>query len=158
MREQDLNGIWHVANTAHPGLPESKAMFSERYNLFPKGCLTLTADNAITGYAISHPIRRFAPPALDTLLGALATDADDYYIHDIAILPECRGGGHALTAINKLLEIGAQYETASLVSVYGTAPFWSRFGFCATTQDMTEKLKPYGTGAIYMLRDNQTIR
>ncbi|MEM9964490.1 MAG: GNAT family N-acetyltransferase, partial [Asticcacaulis sp.] len=135
----------------HTSLPERREIFAERLSLFPKGCLVLERDGRIVGYALSHPIKRFEPPALDTLLGQIAPEADDYYIHDVAIIPEARGG-QAERVVRHLLEIAADYESASLVSVYGTAGFWGRFGFEPVVQDMTQKLAPYGDSAVYMLK------
>jgi GNAT superfamily N-acetyltransferase len=152
MRPDDLDGVLAVADHVHPALPESRAVFAERIALFPRGCLVLDADGMVGGYAVSHPIRRFAPPALDALIGALPADADDYYIHDVAIRPEHRGSGAASSAVRLLLDNARDYETSSLVAVYGSMAFWSRFGFVPAGADMDEKLAPYGPGAIYMIR------
>ncbi len=154
MRASDLDAVLAVGAAVHPGLPESRAMFAERQRLFPGGCLVLESEGAVAGYAVSHPIRRFAPPALDSLLGALPAEADDYYIHDIAILPGQRGGT-SREAITRLLAVADAYPTTSLVSVYGTAGFWSRYGFSPVDRDMIAKLAPYGAGAVYMVRDNR---
>jgi GNAT superfamily N-acetyltransferase len=129
-------------------------------NLFPEGCLVLVeegdeSDN-ICGYAISHPIRQRQPPALDSLLGEIPSDADQYYIHDLAILPKFRGGGLAAECIRKLFEVARRYPTTCLVSVYGTTPFWGRFGFVAEPVDeaLSEKLCEYGADAAYLSRRN----
>jgi GNAT superfamily N-acetyltransferase len=152
MRPDDLDAVLAVADRVHPALPESRAVFAERIALFQPGCLVLDAGGAVGGYAVSHPIRRFAPPPLDTLIGTLPADADDYYIHDVAIRPEYRGGGAASFAVGLLLDNARAYETSSLVAVYGSMGFWSRFGFEPAGVDMGGKLAPYGPGAIYMLR------
>lgn len=154
MREHDLAAVLDVANAVHQGLPEREVVFAERLSLFPEGCLVLSGGTTVEGYAVSHPIRRFRPPALDTLLGGLPHHADDYYIHDVAVAPRRRGGGHAAAAIDRLLDLARAYETASLVSVYGTAEFWARFGFAPATRDMGDKLSAYGASAVYMLRRN----
>jgi GNAT superfamily N-acetyltransferase len=157
MRPDDLDAVLAVADVVHPALPESRAVFAERLTLFPRGCLVLAADGAVGGYAVSHPIRRFAPPALDTLIGTLPADADDYYIHDVAIRPEHRRGGAASIAVGLLLDNAREYATSSLVAVYGSAAFWSRFGFVETTEVIGGKLAPYGPGAVYMLRPTRRI-
>jgi len=51
------------------------------------------------------------------------------------------------------------YENTALVSVYGTASFWERFGFEVIVDDgenMMEKLALacYGEGAVFMVRKN----
>lgn len=151
MTPQDIDAAFNVAAVAHTSLPERREIFAERLRLFPDGCLVLETDGQVAGYALSHPIKRFQPPALDSWLGAIAPDADDYYIHDVAILPAARGG-QARPVVRHLLEIAGDYESASLVSVYGTAGFWGRFGFEPAAQDMGQKLEPYGDSAVYMLR------
>ncbi|KAK4141304.1 putative gcn5-related n-acetyltransferase [Dichotomopilus funicola] len=130
MTIEDVPDLLRVADQVHPGLPESGNVFGERVKLFPEGCLILANQDKVYGYAISHPIRQRQPPALDTLLGGIAPDAD------------------------QLLEVAGRYPTACLVSVYGTAPFWSRFGFEPEQVDLAllEKLRNYGDDAVYLSR------
>jgi ribosomal protein S18 acetylase RimI-like enzyme len=156
MTVDDVKSVMRVGDEGHPDLPESKAVFEERLKLFPEGCFVLVEDDEIRGYAISHPIRRHQPPALDSLLGEIAADADHYYIHDVAILPGSRGRGLAAECIGRLLVIAKPYSAACLVSVYGTSTFWSRFGFVAAPVDETlsTKLLDYGPDAIFMTRQD----
>ncbi|KAL8650180.1 MAG: hypothetical protein Q9226_005255 [Calogaya cf. arnoldii] len=159
MSTNNVDSLVRVADIIHPGLPESDQVFAERVRLFPQGCLALMEDDKMWGYAISHPICRRQPPALDSLLGELASDADQYYIHDLAILPEYRGHGLAYECVTKLLAIAnaEEYPTISLISVYNTAPFWGRFGFVPVTVDecLQEKLLDYGGDATYLERNNK---
>ncbi|KAI4173533.1 MAG: hypothetical protein LQ343_002871 [Gyalolechia ehrenbergii] len=149
----------HTRHNIHPDLPESDQVFAKRVKLFPEGCLALIEGDSdeLSGYVISHPIRRRQPPALNSLLGELASDADQYYIHDLAILREARGRGLAQECIGKLFEIAKRYPTTSLVSVYNTAPFWGRFGFVSTGVDegLEKKLLDYGEDATYLERKNE---
>lgn len=158
MSENDIPGLVVVANAIHADLPESEPVFRERLKLFPAGCLVFAEDGEVGGYAISHPIRSGQPPALDSLLGEIAPDADQYYIHDLAILPRFRGRGLAAACIGQLLEVATRYPTSCLVSVYGTAPFWTRYGFTPAAVDaaLQEKLGGYGDGATYLVRNNGT--
>jgi len=152
--EDDLDAVLALADRCHPGLPESRAVFAERLALYPQGCLVLRGPSGVDGYAIAHPIRRHQPPALGSLLGAIAPDADQFYIHDVVVAPERRGGGASTAAILRLLAIGADYPSVALISVYGTTGFWSRFGFRRAPEDMAGKLRPYGDGAVFMVRPN----
>lgn len=152
MREEDMAGVLALSVRVHPGFPEGDAMFRNRLALYPAGCLVLDGAGRMEGYAVSHPIRRCEPPSLDTILDELPRNANDLYIHDVALAPEARGRGHAARGIAALLQNARRFESASLVSVYGTAPFWSRFGFRQVERDMREKLAAYGDEAIYMLR------
>ncbi|KAL4891078.1 acyl-CoA N-acyltransferase [Aspergillus ambiguus] len=153
----DIEGLMRVAEEVHPGLPEHSSIFSERVKLYPEGCLALEdEDGRVSGYAISHPIRHFQPPALDSLLGELASDADQFYIHDVAISPRLRGRGLAAECVRQLLVVANRYPTTCLISVYGTEPFWGRFGFVRepTSATLREKLRAYGEDAICLSRLN----
>ncbi|KAK0649326.1 hypothetical protein B0T16DRAFT_428129 [Cercophora newfieldiana] len=157
MTVDDIPSLLRVADAVHPDLPESDYVFTERVKVFPKGCLILSdKDNKIYGYAISHPIRRGQPPALDSLLHEIPVDANQYYIHDVAILPELRKRGHAAEGTRMLLEVASRFPTTCLVSVYGTGSFWNRFGFEEEVVDeaLSEKLRNYGDDAVYMSRNN----
>ncbi|PYI34403.1 acyl-CoA N-acyltransferase [Aspergillus indologenus CBS 114.80] len=154
----DLPALTTIANAIHQTLPERPEIFAERIRLCPAGCWGLDAENngQLVGYAISHPIRAGQPPALDTLLGRIAPDADQYYIHDVAILPGVRGRGLAAEGVRRLLEVGDRYETTGLVSVYGTERFWGRFGFGAVEvgEELRAKLGGYGGDAVFLVRRN----
>lgn len=157
LRLDDVEALLHVADKVHPDLPESDHVFIERLKLFPQGCLALVEDGELCGYAISHPIRARQPPELNSLLGEIAPDANQYYIHDVAVLPRLRGQGLAADAIKKLLDVAKRYPTTCLVSVYSTAPFWSRFGFAPEPIDkaLAEKLQEYRDDATYLSRQNK---
>ncbi|HEY9056023.1 MAG TPA: GNAT family N-acetyltransferase [Aurantimonas sp.] len=150
----DLAGVAGLAERVHPDLPEDVAVFRDRLRLYPRGCLVLgEADGPVLGYAIGHPWRDGAPPKLDTVLGVLPEHADCFYIHDVVVAPEARNAGHSRVVVETLLELAAVYPCTSLVSVYGTTPFWSRFGF----RDASETLPPgalgaYGADARFMRR------
>jgi len=156
MTLSDIKEVLRVADKVHPDLPESEAMFTERVKLFPEGALVLVERSEVCGYIVSHPIRNRQPPTLDSLLGEIACDADQYYIHDLAMLPKMRGQGHTVECMNQILGVAERYPTACLVSVYGTTPFWNRFDFVAGPVDgvLTEKLRGYGKEAIYLERQN----
>ncbi|KAL2132184.1 hypothetical protein VTI74DRAFT_4099 [Chaetomium olivicolor] len=156
MSEADLPGVMRVADSVHRDLPEYEPIFRERLTLFPEGCLVLVEDGEVGGYIVSFPIHKSKPPALNTLLGGIPAGADQYYLHDLAILPSFRGRGVAAEGVQKILQIAKRYQTTCLISVYGTVPFWSRYGFVPQLVDegMEEKLRGYGEGATYMTRQN----
>lgn len=156
MSLSDVAGLLRVADEIHPDLEEGDYVFTERVKLFPEGCLVLKEGDEVCGYAISHPIRHGQPPALDSLLGEIAPDASQYYIHDFAILPKFRGLGLAGECVGRLLEVAKRYPTTCLISVYGTAPFWARFGFMTEPVDeaLSEKLREYGGDAAFLSRLN----
>ncbi len=155
----NIKSLARVADKIHPDLPESDEVFAERVKLFPEGCLGLVEgkSNELCGYVISHPIRHLQPPALNSLLGEIASDADQYYIHDLAILPKLQGRDLARECINKLFAIAKRYPTTCLISVYGTQQFWSRFGFVPVQIDnvLEKKLLDYGDDATYLESKNE---
>ncbi|KAF2824181.1 hypothetical protein CC86DRAFT_354003 [Ophiobolus disseminans] len=158
LTSNDIDNHIYIADAIHPGLPESAEVFAERVKLFPEGCLALTDRDTdkIYGYAITHPIRYRQPPALDSFLGEVSPAANQYYIHDLTILPDFQGRGYAHECIEKLFMSANRYATACLVSVYGTASFWTKYDFLPTDTDetMAEKICAYGEEAVYLERRN----
>ncbi|CAG9984017.1 unnamed protein product [Clonostachys byssicola] len=154
MTHADIVGVLRVASEIHPDLPESAGVFSERLSLFPDGCLVLAQGDDICGYAVSHPIRAGLPPALDHQIGEIPPDADQYYIHDLAILPRVRTRGLGAHCIEKLLLVADGYQTTCLISVYNSASFWRRFGFVPEPTDtaLSAKIRGYGQDAVYLVR------
>ncbi|KAK5657905.1 hypothetical protein OQA88_2454 [Cercophora sp. LCS_1] len=152
MTPGDTQAVNRINNKVHSALPEDESVVIERLRLFPEGCFVLEDNGTIGGYAVSHPILEDQPPVLNTLLGAIPSDADQYYIHDFVLLPECRGRGLAAAGVAHVLEVGKRYKTTSLTSVYSTGSFWGRFGFVAAHG---KDVSSYGNDAQYMVRDNQ---
>ena len=85
----DIESLVRMGDKIHPDLPESEQVFAERVRLFSEGCLALVEGEGdeLLGYVISHPIIHRQPPALDRLPEQIAFNADQHYIHDLAILP-----------------------------------------------------------------------
>lgn len=152
----DLPAIGAIAARIHPDLPERPEVFAEKMRLYPDGCRVLVAGDEIAGYGLAHPWKQHQIPPLDHFLERLPEDADCLYVHDIAVLPD-RRGGIARAYVTGIAELArASGITAlALVSVYATRPLWERLGFRAVAADATlhAKLACYGEGATYMLRD-----
>lgn len=155
MTEDDLDGVVAVARLAFPNHPEDRACFAERLGLNPGGCFVLESPDGVRGYLIAYPWRRGAAPALNSLIGALPEDADVIYLHDLALHPQARGGGHTRPIIERL---AAQtradgWPGIALVAVNDAAAFWSRLGFQPVDSPaMAAKLASYGADARYMVR------
>jgi len=156
MTVQDLAQVQVLADTIHLDHPEDAQVFAERLRLYPQGCLALEDDGRLIGYAVTHPWHFGAPPALDSLLRAIPADATTYYVHDVALLPEARGKGHAVQAGERLARHARDsgFSNLSLVAVNNSQPFWGRLGFrVATVPGLEAKLLTYGPGAALMVRD-----
>lgn len=157
MTERDLAAVNAIADMVHPGFPEDARIFAERLALHPAGCMVLADDKgpSLHGYLLSHPWHARRPPALNSLLSAIPTDATTYYVHDIALLPSARGAGAASAAVARITAeaLRCSLPDISLVAVNGSAPFWQHHGFVETRAPALDaKLASYGDDARYMLR------
>lgn len=155
-RASDLAAISAIAERIHPDLFERTEVLAEKMRLCPGGCRVLAAAEAIVGYGLAHPWKQHRIPPLDGFLGSLPDDADCLYVHDVAVLPDARGGvARAYIATIEQLARASRIAALALVSVYDTLPLWQRFGFRPVTTDaeLRAKLASYGEGATYMLRD-----
>ena len=147
----DLPQLCSIAARVHPGLPERDEVFAEKTRLFPDGALKLVRGGLMSGYGLAHPWALGTAPELDAFLGALPERPDCLYIHDVALLPSARGAGAAEAFVARMETLARARGIAALalVSVYGTAYFWGRFGFAAAEGP---DLASYGEGAAYMVR------
>lgn len=155
-RASDLPAISAIAARIHPDLPERPDVFAEKMRLYPDGCRVLVADDAIAGYGLAHPWKQHHIPPLDGFLDRLPGDADCLYVHDVAVLPERRGGAaRAYVAAMEELARASGIAALALVSVYATRPLWERLGFRPVAADaqLRAKLASYGGAATYMLRE-----
>ena len=149
MAVADLPAVEALAASMHPHHPEAAAVFAERLSLAPQGCWVLAGPAGLAGYALSHPWTGTTAPPLDTLLGALPARPGAWHIHDIALLPEARGAGHAAAILRHLLAI---LPWATLVAIPGTGAYWTRQGFADATVADAPALASYGAGARFMAR------
>lgn len=156
MEAGDLASVSSIADIVHPDFPEDDAIFRERLQLYPAGCFILSDGQAPHGYCFSHPWSPLAIPALDTLLEKLPEQTQNYYIHDIALLPSARSGGVAKHLVARIADHALRhgFATISLVAVNGSGGFWERQGFAARHVPALEsKLRGYSDDAQFMVRD-----
>jgi ribosomal protein S18 acetylase RimI-like enzyme len=151
MAAADLDGVVAVAAVAFPDHPEGRACFAERLALAPDSCRVLADGAAIAGYLIAYPWPLGEIPPLDTLLGQLPKAPGAWYLHDLALLPEARGQGHAAAGLARLF--ARADAPIALVSVNDSAAFWAAHGFVQQQSPaLTAKLKSYGPHAGYRVR------
>jgi GNAT superfamily N-acetyltransferase len=152
---EDIDAISAIAAQIHPDLPERPEVLAEKMRLYPDGCCVLTAGDKIAGYGLAHPWTLHHIPPLDGFLERLPAAAECIYVHDVAVLPDSRGGvARAYVAgIEELARLSG-IAMLALVSVYGTRSLWERLGFQPVTPDaaLRAKLASYGASATYMLR------
>jgi ribosomal protein S18 acetylase RimI-like enzyme len=155
MSPADLPAALAVADIVHPRYPEDPAVFAERLALYPAGCLVLTQGEEQIGYIVSHPWTYGAPPALNSLLGALPRSPTTYYIHDIALLPQARGTGAAKAVIALLADraMASGLPNLSLIAVNDSVSFWQLHSFAVTPDPaLDKKLRSYDESARFMVR------
>ena len=152
MTADDLDGVAAVARVAFPDHPEDRACFAERLALAPDLCFVLADGENVTGYLIAYSWPLGSIPPLNTLLGALPEAQDALYLHDLALVPDARGGGHTRAILDTLFAHAGRTPIA-LVSVNDSAAFWSAQGFAESdAPGLTAKLSSYGPDARYMVR------
>lgn len=154
-RPADAPDIGRISLALISAFPERDEVFAERIRLCPEGCQVLAEGEEVLGYLVSHPWRRFAPPALDALVGALPGDADCWLIHDVAIEPRGRGGGAAAVGLDRVAQLARArgFQVLALVAVGDAQPYWRRQGFeVAAAPQLAAKLAAYGASAAYMER------
>lgn len=152
---KDLDAIGAIAARIHPDLPERAEVLAEKMRLYPDGCRVLAAGNEIAGYGLAHPWMQQQIPPLDCFLER-PEDVDCLYVHDVAVLPDHRGGvARAYVAEIEQLARSSGITRLALVSVYGTRLLWERLGFQPVAADaaLRDKLASYGGSATYMLRE-----
>lgn len=155
MTAADLDGVAAVAAVGFPDHFEDRACFENRLALHPQGCFVLADGARIAGYLIAYPWRAEAAPALNARIEAIPDDAAVMYLHDLALLPETRGGGWTREIVERLADQAraAGWPSLTLVAVNDAAGFWSRHGFQAReAPGMAAKLASYGPDARYMTR------
>lgn len=156
MTEADIDGVVTVARQSFPDHFESRACFENRLAICPAMSFVLAdADDAVRGYLFAYPWKGETAPPLNTLIEAIPADADRVYLHDLALNPEARGGGHTRAIVERLVDQARTegWTTMSLVAVNDATAFWQQMGFQPVTSPaLAEKLASYGDDARYMVR------
>lgn len=151
----DLPALEAIAAKVHPHFFERVEVLAEKQLLYRPGASLLEIGERATGYVLSHPWRTGTLPKLDTLLEALPTEPDTYYIHDLALLPVARRIGAAAEIIAALEKHARALElpTLSLVAVNNSQPYWENQGFAVVEDpNLYAKLLSYEADARYMVK------
>jgi GNAT superfamily N-acetyltransferase len=150
MREADLAAVSAISDAVHGRFTEPVAVYAERLALYPSGCRVLERDGEVAGYVIAHPWHRDVPPKLGAMLGGIPADADAYYLHDIALLPDARGSGVGKAALDfaRAQARALGLSDIALMAVGGADRFWAARGFAYVPRDVDPS---YGADAYLML-------
>ena len=148
MTGADLPAVAQISAAVHGRYGEPVEVYAERLALWPTGCCVWQQGDAIAGLLVAHPWHRATSPALGALLNAIPPDADSFYLHDIALLPETRGRGAGSAATALVVERARQagLRDVTLVAVNGAEAFWATQGFAIV------EAGGYGPGTYRMRR------
>lgn len=149
MAVADLPQVGAIADAVHRDFPEPPEVFANRLALFPAGCLVCASENRVVGYLLSHPWVSENPPELGAILPSLPAQPDCLYLHDIALLPDARAGGHGAAAFEHCLALARAEKLAciELVAVGGAESYWRKQGFGTVAN---RKAEAYGEGSCLM--------
>ena len=154
MAAHDLAAVHALSMHVHPDHPERAEVLAEKLRLFPRGCFVLERGARIAGYCFSHPWTAGAPPALDTLLGALPAAPATYFIHDLTLDAAARGQGLGRAVVPELIAAARSQSLThvTLIAVNRRGPFWQAGGFTATNDAalQAQARTKYGAGAVHM--------
>lgn len=149
MTVADLSAVADISAMVHGRYGESVDVYRERLSLWPSGCHVWQRSDSVGGLLIAHPWYRATSPELGAFLGAIPADADSFYLHDIALLPETRGQGAGSAATTLVVDLArrAGHPDISLVAVNGAERFWETQGFVVVEEG------GYGPGTYRMRRN-----
>ena len=156
MTPADLDAVATIAVLGFPDHFEGRDCFENRLGLWPRGSFVLAGeDDAPKGYLVAYPWRADAAPTLNTCIAAIPGEATVMYLHDLALHPDARGGGHTAEIVERLAEQAKAdgWPALALVAVNDAAGFWAKHGFSVVSPPgMADKLVSYGSDARYMIR------
>ena len=155
----DLDLVLTIQRRCYPeAYHEPMAAFENKLQRSPGSAwLAMSGENALA-YLVTLPVDAAHFPALHGADWVPPPRATWLYLHDLAVDPSHRGSG----AGQRLVEQSLMHARASglqglaLVAVQGSQPYWVRQGFQARTvesADLLEKLRSFGDGACFMVRD-----
>jgi len=98
---QDVPSVCSIAMDIWSGYGETPEIYENKFLVSPRGCYVYVVNDVIKGYVISHPWNIRSPPPLNTPLSEV--DVNCWFIHDIVVLPECRGRGVGDEIIQRIL-------------------------------------------------------
>lgn len=128
----DLARILQIQAACYPTeLLEDIDTFLAKLRFAPACNWLIEIDGITLGYLFCHPWQGDTPPALNRGEQTWPSNADRFYLHDLAIHPD--GRGHKLsTALAQHACNWAQkqgFALAMLVAVGGADTFWRKLGF-----------------------------
>lgn len=159
MTHEDLPHVLALQHSCyHPDFHEPLSAFDSKLSASPETCWVVAEGPAsIQAYLVCLPMAGENYPLLHAPDWQPPAQADELYVHDMAISPALRGRG---TARRLLIQAMAHAEDLglprlSLIAVQGSVAFWGHLGFTArpaTSAPLVRKLASFGGDATLMSR------
>lgn len=157
MTDGDLAQVLDIATILHPDYPERIEIFADKLAFDPDGCRVLADGDTVVGYGFAHGWTLGLPPLLDAELGAPPGPTDCLHLHDVAIMPQARGGGRVGLYLEHLEKLASRrrLDWLGLIAIAGKDSYWKAKGFCVMTESgaqLSQRLASYGAGNCYLVR------
>lgn len=129
--------------------PESLEVMRGKWLASPEYCFVHRDGSGVGAYLLAHAWHSMLPPRLHAALPDELT-GNILFVHDLAIAPRLAGHGVGRSMVEHLLRCAADdgKQSALLVAIQASRPFWSKFGFRALDYAPDAS---YGPGACAML-------
>lgn len=152
----DLPGVLAVQRSAYgDAYQESAAVLGAKLSLAAGASWLAEAGDGVLGYVFAHGWVA-TPPPLHVALDAVPAGERVGFLHDLAVLPQGRGGGVAARLFERVVA-WAQAEgltRLTLVALADAQAYWRRKGFVPLAPaDGAVLPAAYGKGAIFMAFD-----
>lgn len=141
-----------------PDLRESPEVFANRIARFGEFFRVAFLDGRMVGYIVSFPWKLGDAPVNNQKFPDELPEADCFFIHDVALLADARGGGVARALLEDAYQTAHTlgFDAASLVAVGQSGTYWDRVGFVPYARITEAKrayiLDIYGPGSRLMAR------
>jgi GNAT superfamily N-acetyltransferase len=137
---------------------EPQAVLESRLAVAAPYCWGAFEGDELLAYILSHPWPAASPPPIGIMLAAPPQDADNWFVHDLAIGPDARGLGlgRALVGSAARAALAGGIQRGDLVAVQGAWSFWRRLGYAAPDElppALAAKVAAYGPDARDMSAD-----
>jgi GNAT superfamily N-acetyltransferase len=157
MSPEDLPQVLALQHLCYqPEFHEPLDAFESKLQAAPDTCWVISNEPAsVLAYLVSLPVAGENYPLLHARQWEAAAQADELYLHDMAISPALRGrgGSHKLLQRAIAQAQGLRLPRLSLIAVQNSASFWMRQGFSArqpTSSQVAHKLASFGSDAMLM--------
>ncbi len=141
-----------------PAYHEPLSAFENKLRHSPATAWLAVEAGSPLGYLVTLPVDEAHFPALHAADWTPPPRAKWLYLHDLAVDPAHRGSGAGQRLIQQAVAHArlSGLSGLALVAVQGSEPYWTRQGFRAEEvedADLRAKLRSFGDGACFMVRD-----